>query len=276
MRKRPAFTLIELLATIAIIGVLVAILMPAVQSSRAAARRMQCQNQLRQLGIALHNYHDNHSIFPAGSYMMGPAFPMQSGWGWGAMILPHIEQAALYHQLDFNHGTAVEPNLNQIARPVPLWHCPSEVEPDRMTITTINRPALEVASGNYCGVEPILKAMSTMRFSSITDGTSQTLLLGERVIQPSVNNSLEHTSGWFGQIAFVDGYEYRSVPHFPVLPDYAINSSLSSPMTFSSRHAGGATFCFADGSTRLLSENLDSNLLEALGTPSGGETVGEF
>src|SRR4029077_10454793 len=87
---RAGFTLIELLVSIAILAVLVALLMPAVQSVRASARRLQCKNQLRQLGLALHMYHDTHLCFPAGSYVMGPSNTIQSGWGWGAMILPSI------------------------------------------------------------------------------------------------------------------------------------------------------------------------------------------
>src|ERR1700722_4841812 len=117
--RRRAFTLIELLVSIAIIGVLVALLLPAVQSSRAAARRTVCKNNLRQLGLALHLYHETHRCFPAGSYVMGSAFPMQTGWGWGAMLLPQLEQNALYRQINFDFGTAVGSNLALIALPTP-------------------------------------------------------------------------------------------------------------------------------------------------------------
>src|SRR4029077_5854653 len=108
--RQTGFTLIELLVSLAIIGVLVALLMPAVQSARASARRIICQNQLPQLGLALPNYHDTHACFPPGSYVKGPSSPIQSGWGWGAMILPSIEQGALYQQINFGKGTAVGSN----------------------------------------------------------------------------------------------------------------------------------------------------------------------
>lgn len=271
---RAGFTLVELLVAIAIIGVLLALLMPAVQASRAAARRIHCQNQLRQLGLALHNYHDTHACFPAGSYVLGPSFQTQSGWGWGAMILPQLEQSSLYQQLDFDHGTAVGANLARIASPVSIWRCRSDTAAERMHIVPWNYPPMEIASGNYCGVEGLLSEMSHTRMADVTDGTSQTLLLGERVVQPSLNGSLPHTSGWFGQIAFVDEYEYRSVPHMTAQRLFPINGSLVSPQHFSSRHVGGAMFGLADGSVRFLSENLDSLVFEALGTPNGGESSG--
>ena len=275
-RRVPGFTLIELLVAIAIIGVLIAVLLPAVQSSREAVRRVHCQNQLRQLGLALHNYHDRYTRFPAGSYVRGPAFPILSGWGWGAMILPSIEQSALYSQLDFSSGTAVGNNLTLIATPISVWRCPSDIGPEKMTISPVGRPSLEIASGNYCGVEGLLKEMSSSRLADVTDGSSQTLLLGERIVDVSINNSLPHTSGWFGQLAYVDGYEYRSVPHIPALKDFPINGSQTGSEHFSSRHRGGALFCLADGSGRFLSENIDSVLFHALGTPAGGEVIGEF
>jgi len=108
--RRAAFTVVELLVSMAVMGLLVALLVPAVQSAREGARRLTCRNQLREVGLALQNYHGTHGCFPPGSYVMGPSFPMQSGWGWGAMILPFIDQTALYELIDFGHGTAVGGN----------------------------------------------------------------------------------------------------------------------------------------------------------------------
>ena len=274
--RTTGFTLVELLVVLAIIGVLIAVLMPAVQSAREAVRRIHCRNQIRQLGLALHNYHEIHSRFPAGSYMMGPSTLTMSGWGWGAMILPYVEQTPLYNRIDFHRGTAVASNLTVIATPVGFWQCPSDVGPERMTIFPVYHPSIDIASGNYCGVNGLLSEMSSNRLSDVTDGTSRTLLLGERVVDESVNGSLPHTAGWFGRVAYSDGYEYRSVPHMAAFHAFPINGSLSSGQHFSSRHTGGASFCFADGSVHFVSQHIDAQLLESLGTPAGGETMGTF
>jgi len=272
--RKSAFTVIEMLVAMAVIGVLVALLMPAVQSARASARRITCQNQARQLGLALHLYHDSHLCFPPGSFVMGPSFPMQSGWGWGAMILPSVEQKPLYQQIDFGHGTAVGGNLALIATAIPLWRCPAEVAPENIQAVPIDgHPPFDLASGNYCGSEGILSAMSCVRMANITDGASQTLLLGERMVQSGDDGTLPFTSAWCGQAAFADGYEYRSVPHLMPSRLHPINASPADPLCFGGRHAGGANFIFADGSSRFLNQNLDGKVWEALGTARGGEAV---
>jgi prepilin-type N-terminal cleavage/methylation domain-containing protein/prepilin-type processing-associated H-X9-DG protein len=271
--RRAGFTLIELVVSIAIIGVLAALLIPAVQSSRDAARRTACKNQLRQLGLALHMYHEVHRCFPPGSYVMGPSFPIQSGWGWGAMILPYIEQNAIYKQIDFCLGTGLGGNLQLIAQPIPMFRCPSEIGVDSISCKPIADPPFQVASGNYCGSEGVLSSMSSIRIAQITDGTSQTLMLGERLVQPGGPTSLAFTSAWCGQIAFADEYDLRSVPY--LLPDanHPINGSPVDPLCFGSRHPLGANFVLADGSCLFLNNSIDSQVFTALGTPNGGEAV---
>lgn len=272
--RRTGFTVIELLVAMAVIGVLAALLMPAVQSARASARRVACRNQVRQLGLALHLYHESHLCFPPGSFVMGPSFPIQSGWGWGAMILPSVEQKPLYEQIDFGHGTAVGNNLALIATTVPLWRCPSEIAPEHIHAVPLDdHPPFDLASGNYCGSEGILSAMSCVRMANIRDGASQTLLVGERMVQAGENGTLPFTSAWCGQVAFADGYEYRSVPHLLPSRLHPINASPSDPQCFGSRHVGGANFTLADGSARFLNENIDGRVWEALGTARGGEAV---
>src|ERR1700733_10848027 len=154
--RAAGFSLIELLVSMAIVGVLLALLFPAVQSSREAARRTSCKNQLRQLGLALHLYHDAHRCFPPGSYVMGPSFPMQSGWGWGAMALPYIEHNAFYPRIDFGLPTGVGEILALIATPISFFRCPSEVGPDLISCAPIEDPPFQLASGNYCGSEGVL------------------------------------------------------------------------------------------------------------------------
>ena len=269
---RNGFTLIELLVSMSIIGVLAALLMPAVQAARATARRICCQNQVRQLGLALHAYHDSHLCFPPGSLVMGPSFPIQSGWGWGAMILPSVDQSSMYQQIDFGRGTAVGGNLPLIQTGISLWRCPADVALERIHVIPFDHPPLEVPTGNYCGSEGILSAMSCTRFAGITDGSSQTLLVGERVVQAGDNGTLAFSSAWYGQVAFANGYEYRSVPHLQPSGLHPINVSPFDPQSFGSRHTGGANFLLADGSTRFLNQNIDGRVWEALGTAHGGET----
>jgi prepilin-type N-terminal cleavage/methylation domain-containing protein/prepilin-type processing-associated H-X9-DG protein len=279
-RAKPArwsqptgFTLIELLVTIAILGLLAALLLPAVQSARAAARRMQCKNQLRQLGLGLHLYHDSHLCFPAGSYVMGPADAIQSGWGWSAMILPTIDQSDLYDLIDFGQGTATGDNLYVIETSPSFWRCPSDLDLERVTATPVGNPPYELASGNYCGSEGILSPMSSVRIAQVTDGTSHTFLVGERLVQAGFDGSLPFTSSWCGYVAFATEYDSCSIPH--LLPNrvHFLNVSAADPNCFGSRHAGGANFLLADGSLCFISDSIDAAVYEALGTANGREVV---
>jgi len=271
--RQTGFTLIELLVAMAVIGVLVALLMPAVQSARASARRIMCANQLRQLGLGLHLYHDAHTCFPPGAYLMGSSFPIQTGWGWGAMILPSIEQSALYDSINFGSGTAVGNNLQLIATPIASWRCPSEVGPDQLIGVPATHPPFDLASGNYCGSAGVLTAMSCMTISKICDGTSKTFLLGERVVQTGSNGSLPFTSAWCGDVAFQDGYESTAVPYLLASRLFPLNGSLSNPNCFGSRHTGGANFVMADGSLHFVNDSIDGQVYQALGTACGHEVV---
>src|SRR5579871_5665604 len=185
--RSTGFTVIELLVAIAVIGVLTALLLPAVQSARAGARRASCQNQLRQLGLGLHLYHDGHGCFPPGSYIMGPSFPIQSGWGWGAMVLPFVDEGPLYEQINFDLGTAVSGNFPLIATPVAIWRCPSDIAPDSISAEPVFHPPFDLPSGNMCGSAGILYAMSRVSIGNIRDGTSKTLILGERLVQSGLD-----------------------------------------------------------------------------------------
>ena len=125
--RRPAFTLVELLVVIAIIGILVALLLPAVQAAREAARRMQCSNNLKQLGLAFHNYHDVFKVLPYGSAWWGPSgrFGDNRGWCWNAMILPFIEQSAVHAKINFSDYVPTLVHQQQVLRnPIPVAKCP--------------------------------------------------------------------------------------------------------------------------------------------------------
>jgi prepilin-type N-terminal cleavage/methylation domain-containing protein/prepilin-type processing-associated H-X9-DG protein len=273
IHQRGGFTLIELLVSIAILGVLCALLMPAVQSARASARRLQCKNQLRQMGLGLHLYHDSHRCFPAGSYIMGPNFPIQSGWGWGTMILPYIDRADLYSLLDLGQRNATGSNLALIATADRFWLCPSDFGPEVVQGVPVNDPPYVLASGNYCGSQGILSPMSCIRIDQIRDGTSKTFLAGERIVQPGTNGSLPYTSAWCGTVAFATEYDSCSIPDLLPNRNHSLNLSETDPNCFGSRHLGGANFVLADGSMQFINNSIDVNVYEALGTINGGEVV---
>lgn len=267
-RRRQAFTAIELMVTIAIIGILIALMLPAVQQSREAARRLQCQSHLKQLGLALHNYHAVHNILPPGSITVGPAFETLSGWGWGAMLLPYLDQVALYHRIDFATNTAVGKNLTQISNTIPVWLCPTDVSPKHITAFSFDSDVAIVAAGSYPGVEAMLYETSNVRFRDVTDGLSQTLLLGEHRYERSTQTGDENTASWLGRITFSDHYVYNAIPHASISASTKINHSI-----FSSRHTGGAYFALGDGSVGFMAETIDSTIMSALATRSGGESV---
>jgi prepilin-type N-terminal cleavage/methylation domain-containing protein len=271
--RSAGFSLIELLVSILILGMMLALLVPAVQSSRETARSTLCRNQLHQLGFGLHVYHEANRCFPPGSYVMGSSFPMQSGWGWGAMVLPYVELPAIYKRINFCAPTGDDVNLSLISEPIGLFRCPCETAPERITCMPPAHSPYELASGNYCGSEGVLSAMSQTRIADITDGTSTTLLLGERLTQPGGESLLPFTSAWCGQVAFSDDYDLRSVPYLSPSPDHPINASPSDPLCFGSRHPYGANFALADGSVVYIASSIDSTVFVALGTTSGGEAV---
>jgi len=214
-RYRAGFTLIELLVVIAIIAVLIALLLPAVQQAREAARRSQCKNNLKQIGLALHNYHDTYRLFPPGYIDGHPSItgdPKHGGWSWQAQILPQLEQGPLFEQFDFDFhphgvpGTASDPaGLNQglVATPQPVFSCPSDVKPvtrSRHGSGTDGHVGA-IALSSYCGVlgpydgqgcttggdtvttsvrnTGLLIVNNCRRMGQIVDGTSNTLAVGE-------------------------------------------------------------------------------------------------
>lgn len=196
--KRHAFTLVELLVVIAIIGILVGLLLPAVQAAREAARRMQCGNNLHQLGMALHNYHDTHKAFP-----MNRTGKTAQNWSALAMISPFVEQQSIFNSLDFSGypytvtigtGTTYDagPNQNVAKTVVNLFLCPSDpggiISPDGLAPTNylfnvgsglVNNGSISVNATTGEGPDGIAYQASGVRLADVVDGTSNTVAIGE-------------------------------------------------------------------------------------------------
>ncbi|MCA9081764.1 MAG: DUF1559 domain-containing protein [Planctomycetaceae bacterium] len=274
-RRQRGFTLIELLVVIAIIAILIALLLPAVQQAREAARRSQCKNNLKQLGLALHNYHDTHNIFPYSWPTRATCTTMSNGaaehtsersWGWGTFILPFVDQAPLYNILkpdgcrmpnsgDLFNGQAY---LNQ---PLPTFQCPSDVGGPKNVFynnyTKNSYPVNQDIIGEN-GVGALMR--------DIEDGTSNTFLLGERRLKTDPAGRRHGGAIVWGRDANSTASVMFRV-HIPINTATATTSN-TNPTTgdtdctryaASSTHVGGAHFLMADGAVRFVSENIASN-----------------
>lgn len=283
VRSKKGFTLIELLVVIAIIAILIALLLPAVQQAREAARRSTCKNNLKQIGLALHNYHDSHRIFPYG-YNTVPGAGCADGTGdirtgWGFFILPFIDQAPLYQFCNTNgasdcpiwHTTTalIDTGGTGARASIPVYNCPSD------PMGGINT---DISSGifgksNYKGVtnEATSQAYTfgtsavTSRMRDFTDGTSNTIQVGEAATIGSYVGAV-----WMGVISDVHDNMANAVSS----ATWAINGTDSD--AFNSTHTGGCHFLMGDGKVRFISENINRDLYQDLATKNGGEVIGEF
>ena len=305
---RRAFTLIELLVVIAIIAILIALLLPAVQQAREAARRSQCKNNFKQVGLALHNYHESHSLFPPGSLIADSAcgFRIQArGWAWSVYILPYLDQATVYNQYtftDFYYNTTVTDwaaGANQIA----VYLCPSDNQGFELVSCCSNRTNGNCTIGskgdscdlqdfgitNMAGVsdsvqrrcsstatrmgvnkDGVLFALSNTKFRDITDGSSNTFLVGEVLGGgPGTNQGFYwNYSNLVDTSDGINGFNTRLGT--PPTAGWRLEGALSSI------HTGGCHMLLADGSVHFLSENIDAGVLKALTTRSGGEVIDQF
>jgi prepilin-type N-terminal cleavage/methylation domain-containing protein/prepilin-type processing-associated H-X9-DG protein len=290
-RNRGA-TLIELLVVIAIVGVLAGLIVPAVQKARDSAARAECLDHLRQIGLALHLYHDSAGRFPPGvnRTAAGVSFQFMS---WQAFLLPYIEQGNLWAvtQTAYQSGSIFFHNPPHVglATVIPVYTCRSDGRTRSPQVTPQLGPGTPVALSSYLGVEGsdlyqdggILFLDSAIRLSDVTDGTSNTLMVGERPASP------DNFRGWWyagvGQKNTGSGNGVLGVREMNVvLPDaclpgpyhYAAGrfQNQCDLFHFWSPHAGGAQFVFADGSAHFLSYSADP-IMPALATRAGGETV---
>ena len=300
MRRHSAFTLIELLVVIAIIAILIGLLLPAVQKVREAASRMKCQNNLKQLGLAMHNYHAAYNTFPAGSTNV----PKTSYWG--LQLLPYIEQDSVRNH--YRQDLLFSDDLNQpiVQIPIKIMLCPSVPDENRMSVLGTKKYAAAdfaapagVRSTQYTGgfVSPqpddtsgvfpsgMNKPVSVL---GITDGTSNTMLLVECGGRPNfwrngkqkvetnpatANNSL---SGW----AEFNSWEVRGFRRDGTDTDTSAAGGecmigCNNFQTIYGFHSRGANVCMADGSVRFLRDETPAAVVAALVTKSGGEVITE-
>lgn len=322
LRKRwlRGFTLIELLVVIAIIAILVALLLPAVQQAREAARRSSCKNNLKQLGLAFHNYHDTFGMIPNGG---GPPASGDTSYrmGWAPKIFPYIEQGTRLDAMEtfsanplmrlqpYRIATAPHNGTHDIWGPIPTLVCPSSPLGERASDHTTSTPDFAHRSSqgalHYRGCtgrwedlvdsttpdrqhsnSGMIYPMSRVRFGNVTDGLSNTILLGETSTTKNYPAASLRT-GWGGLAPWTFGIFYYNTSGVGAewltidskMIRFPINSRVSfsaGATPFTSEHTGGAQFVLGDGSVRFISENISLDTLKALATRSGGEVIGEF
>lgn len=292
--SRSGFTLIELLVVIAIIAILIALLLPAVQQAREAARRSECKNKLKQIGLALHNYHETSGAFPSGWIGVDRAsgnhdFEGHNGFGWGVMILPQLDQAPLFKKFNKNLSLVDPVNSPLLIEVLPAYRCPSDNAEDVWDLAEEGNPTnilATVSSSNYvaswgtteldtactpgvpCRGDGVFYLNSRIRFRDLKDGSSNTFFVGER----RHNVQLDYNATWVGNIP---GGE-ESLARFLGVADHTPNHPSSHMEDFSSWHTGGIHMLMGDGRVRFITENIDEGTYKALATYNGRETPGNF
>lgn len=296
--RRRAFTLIELLVVIGVTAVLLALLLPALQQTRATARLVQCRNNMKQIGLSLHNYHDVHGVFPPGS----TSDCEQGGWifdpqtqhihSWLTMVLPFVDGAPLFEHVDFGVSSMHPHNRRVAATVIPVYRCPSYVGAPFSSAAHYTRYSPNYATTNYVAMgasdvghiygqnsgqfqpDGIIFHLSSTTTADVTDGLSNTLLVVE-------TREAEMTVWMDGGTAAMVALRYdeangptfagaeASLNYRPYF-DYSDPRSEYGP---SSLHIGGAVHLFGDGGVRFLSENLPASVYAALATRNGGEVV---
>jgi prepilin-type N-terminal cleavage/methylation domain-containing protein len=296
--KRSAFTLIELLVVIAIIAILIGLLVPAVQKVRAAAARIQCSNNLHQIALATHAYHDAQGAFPVNSYPgpWGPGGPDTKAWSWLARLLPFVEQDNLYRQANIPNNTLRQSSA-QIATQVKTFLCPADPSSGNGPRTdAADLSGLAVGQTNYKGVsganwdwgEARWHNMGTngspdglvhgdgmfyrydwvnpRRMASVTDGTSNTFMVGEDLPDRNQWCSWPYANNAVGTCAIAPNARRLNGKDYD-------RGDWGDVYAFRSRHTGGLNFACVDGSVHFVSDSIDLSVYRALATIQGGEAV---
>jgi prepilin-type N-terminal cleavage/methylation domain-containing protein len=293
--RRFGFTLVELMVVSGIATLLSAQLFPAIQQAREAARRSQCKNNLKQLGLSLHNYHDVYSGLAPGWVGVDPATKGPdargvNGFGWNARILPFIDQAPLYNKLDFSTRVDDAANVKLIATAIPMLRCPTDTFAKKVWKIKDEKdaPLIDLATTNYVGsfgTEDVAKCEkmktgevcegngvfyhnSLLKMSDITDGISNTIAVGERI----GDEKTDHLSTWSGVIA------KGKHPFARILgsSQAALNAKERHPSDYRSAHEKGVQFLMLDGAVRFIASTLDQKTFQAITTRGAGDEVSDF
>jgi prepilin-type N-terminal cleavage/methylation domain-containing protein len=330
--RRAAFTMIELLAVIAITSILMVLLLPAVQQAREAARRAQCRNHLKQVSLALHSYHDTHHRLPPGAVCIGDCDgssqegldPRSDSWSatWVTLILPYLDQAPLYNRYNFQAGVRAPDNQLVTEQRLTVLQCPTQ-----SVAPILDNRNLRLARGTYGANFGQIDAMKWIGFEQnyrglfhgsaqwgamwrdVTDGSSNTLLLGELVANRfEADNDTRGAWGLVACASISGGSLHLAGLRTPnidatIRPDQTPYCCEISPgcvtqgrpdlapifkcgdaysqkpgvhQAIRSQHVGGAYIALADGSVRFLSENVESQVFAGLLTIAGGEVINEY
>ncbi len=309
MRQKTGFTLVELLVVIAIIGILVALLLPAIQAARESARRTQCANNLKQIGLALHNYHESFQKFPYGWD--------NRGVGWTLHLLPFAELGSIYSTIHFQEsgpGNWDSGSENQMAceTVIPVYRCPSMPLEEHLDYNGIAQrvpasyrgcsgsksssdDASTIAIPGSISLEHLKQngmfyACSSVRFPDISDGTSNTIFVGESRTDPAFSKDGQGMDFWYIGSPQADpcacnggtgGTEFSEFVGSTLAP---MNAFLKRPdvsghlmeLSFGSYHTSGVDFLMGDGNVRFISDSIDSTVYLGLGSILGGEPVSGF
>jgi prepilin-type N-terminal cleavage/methylation domain-containing protein/prepilin-type processing-associated H-X9-DG protein len=316
VRRRSAFTLIELLVVIAIIAILIGLLLPAVQKVREAANRLKCGNNLKQITLALHNYHDSYGQFPTG-------WDFATSWGVLTKSLPYLEQDNVYRLIDFTKPLSDPANAPVLPIQIPLFRCPSDSDNPMPSLGAATNymgnngsiPIFVIARGlNATNPPPngvFYTESKNINFASVRDGTSTTAFFSERVLGDGNLGLVSPLEDVFngpnaapGRPATADeAYTWcQSVDvtnpanQFPIFmgapwahgqhcyqhvsPPNARSCgwlpSLRATMAATSRHPGGVNVAFTDGSLRFVNNTIDLTIWRALGSRNGGEAIRDY
>ena len=313
MRRTRGMTLVELLVVIAIIGILIALLLPAVQAAREAARRMQCQSNLKQIGVALHNYHSAYASFPPGNFAKtvgvcaGSSTKSEDGTNWMILILPYLEQKSLYDSYDMTVSNESAENRQLRETPVNTYACPSDVGTDELIVPTFGPAApwnLNVAymPGSYRGVSgrsdgkvfldwsldasyphdwrgPLhvvgVLGLTAERIADIEDGSSNTLMVGESTTRtsPQLRTLWAYSYAFYSLSATTPQARVLYGDYDRCQEEGGDGHSLPCKRGWGSCHDGGMNFLLCDGAVRFVAQGIDVDLFAELGTLSGGELV---